>query len=693
MRYWKKYISLLLVLLSWTGLHIYWQWDLKIPHHLEGKTIMLQGEVVSEPIIKQNSVRFLFKTKDFGQVQLDWYRNAPTIKEGQRWELNVRLKNPRNYNNPGGFNYERFLFLNRISALGYVYDRAGTKLLFSAPDKIKVRQQIAHYIDNALDARPAAALIKGLAVGIRDTMTDHQWQLLQKTGTSHLLAISGLHIGLVSGLIFFLVRIFWAFLPRVPLFIPAPIMAAIAAIIAAFMYSALAGFAIPTQRAFIMITVAMLCICSRYHFKNRHILLLAGILVILFDPFAFMSASFWLSFMAVGLLFAVGLQQGPKWQRFISIQWYISLGLTPLVIAYFQQISWVSPLANFIAIPFASFTVVPLTLLGVLASFMDLRVATFFWLLAESALNYLEWFLKSLATLPFAWQTYVVSDLRVWLAVVVSGLLLLLPRGIFGKILGLILLCSIFFIPPPKPEIGEVWLTILDVGQGLAVVVQTAQQVLLYDAGMRFDEFDLGEAVIMPFLRYHGIKAIDTLVLSHNNLDHTGGAGYLIKNMPVEKIISGEAISGLEIKSRCRAGQFWFWDEVEFKFLYPYQENAKKSNDNSCVLKITTGEFSALLTGDIEKSGEAWLVKHAHGELKTNILLAPHHGSRTSSTPPFVKLTNPEYVIFSTGYLNRYQFPRADIVARYAKNGVKTYNTAVDGYVTFKFKKDNLTLP
>jgi competence protein ComEC len=406
-----------------------------------------------------------------------------------------------------------------------------------------------------------------------------------------------------------------------------------------------------------------------------------------------MSASFWLSFMAVGLLFAVGLQQGPKWQRFLSIQWYISLGLTPLVIAYFQQISWVSPLANFMAIPFASFTVVPLTLLGVLASFMDLRVATFFWLLAESALNYLEWFLKSLATLPFAWQTYVVSDLRVWLAVVVGGLLLLLPRGIFGKILGLILLCSIFFIPPPKPEIGEVWLTVLDVGQGLAVVVQTAQQVLLYDAGMRFDEFDLGEAVIMPFLRYQGIKAIDTLVLSHNNLDHTGGAGYLIKNMPVKKIISGETISGLEIKSRCLAGQVWRQDEVEFKFLYPYQENTKNSNDNSCVLKITTGESSALLTGDIEKNGEAWLVKHAHLELKTNILLAPHHGSRTSSTLPFVRLTNPEYVVFSTGYLNRYQFPRADIVARYTERGVKTYNTAVDGAVTFKFDKNNLTFP
>ncbi len=688
MRYWKKYFILFACLFLWIGWHIYLQWDLKIPPALENKTIVLAGEIIETPVVKKNSVRFLFETKEYGVVQLDWYRTKTELQKEQIWELPVRLKNPRNYDNPGGFNYARFLFLKKITATGYVYDRAAPSLQGKLRKRgVGVRKSIANNIDTILDARPQAALIKGLAVGIRDTMTDSQWQLLQKTGTSHLLAISGLHIGLVSGFAFFITRKVWSLLPRMPLYCPAPIVGAIAAMIAAFIYSALAGFAIPTQRALIMIMVFMICLCLRYQFKKHQVLLCAAILVILWDPFALMSASFWLSFIAVALLFYIAMQQAPKWQQFIRIQWYISLGLTPFVIFYFQQISWVSPFANFVAIPYASFTVVPLTLLGVFAHFIDDRIAAFFWLLAESALNYLQWFLEYAASFPWAWQTYVISDFRVWLAIIVGTLLLFMPRGIPGKLLGACLLTSILFIRHPKPEISEVWLTVLDVGQGLAVVVQTRDHVLLYDAGMRYDEFDLGEAVIMPFLRYQGINKIDTFVLSHDNLDHTGGADYIIKNMPVNNIISGEAIKGLDIKQRCVAGQSWQWDQVEFEFLYPVEENLENSNDNSCVLKVTSGPHSALLTGDIEKASEAWLVEHAKSDLKTNILLAPHHGSSTSSTIPFVKLTDPDYVIFSTGYLNRYKFPNKNVVNRYS---AKALNTATDGAIRFEFNPEKL---
>ncbi len=690
MYYWKKYLIVTGILLLWTGLHIYWQSSLHVPVALESKTISIHGIVVDDPIIKPASTRFLFKSEAYGVVQLDWYRNAPHIQNGQEWSLNVRLKNPRNYNNPGGFDYARFLFLKRISATGYVYEREPSTLLFSPPDKISIRQHIAQKIDDALDARPHAALIKGLAVGIRDTMSDAQWELLQKTGTSHLLAISGLHIGLVSGLIFFLVRYLWARLSHIPLYLPAPIVAAIAAIIAAFIYAALAGFAIPTQRAFIMILVVMCSIISRYHFKQRDILLFAGILVVLWDPFALMSASFWLSFIAVGLLFATSLQQAPKWYQYLSIQWYISLGLTPLVIAYFNQISWVSPFANFIAIPWASFTVVPLTLLGVFASFFSQELATLFWLLAESALNYLDGYLNFMANFSWSWQPYVVSDHVVWFAIILSAILLLVPKGVPGKILGVILLLSIIFVQHPKPEAKEIWLSVLDVGQGLSVVVQTKDHVLLYDAGMRFDQFDLGEAVIKPFLQHQGIKKIDTLVLSHDNLDHTGGALHLLKHFQVENIISGEAITDIPNTSRCRQGQSWQWNQVDFKFLYPETENSKNSNNNSCVLKITAGDHSALLTGDIEREGEEWLVSHFPTELKTHILLAPHHGSKTSSSIPFVRATNPAHVIFSTGYLNRYGFPRQEIQSRYTARGAIAHNTAEKGAIRFRFSPSSL---
>ncbi|HLF66042.1 MAG TPA: DNA internalization-related competence protein ComEC/Rec2, partial [Gammaproteobacteria bacterium] len=637
-----------------------------------------------DPIYEANSISFLFASDEFGSLHLNWYRSAPEIKKGQTWQLSVRLKRPRSYKNPGGFDYARHLFFKRTHAKGYIDTRGENKLL-AAPSRSSgnIRLEIAKQIDQQLAQRPSAALIKGLAVGIRDTMSDEAWELLQKTGTSHLLAISGLHIGLVSGLIFFLIRHCWALLPRLPLWVPAPVVAAWAAMIAALGYAALAGFAIPTQRAVIMIVVCMLCKITRYQFKSSHVLMFAGTVVVLLDPFALLSASFWLSFLAVSLLIYLGQQQAPKYWRMLCIQFWMSLGLMPIVIFYFQQISWVSPLANLFAIPWASFFVVPFTLLGVVASFIDIRAATFFWVLAESALNYLQWFLTALAQWSWSAQYYAIAHLSVALAIILACLLLLLPRAVPGKYLGIVLLAALLFVHPSKPDRSEIWLSVLDVGQGLAVVVQTAEHVLVYDAAMRFDNFDLGEAVIYPFLQHQGIKKIDAMILSHDNLDHTGGAAFLLNHMPVHSVISGEAITDLDVKQRCHSNESWQWDGVVFEFLYPPRELVVSSNDSSCVLKISTGEYSVLLTGDIEKQGESWLIKHAMAAIKTDILIAPHHGSSTSSTLPFVQGTQPQHVIFSTGYLNRYHFPNKKVVARYTSRFAKTYNTAELGAVSF----------
>jgi competence protein ComEC len=671
--------------LTWIYFYSVGQFSLSVPPELENKTILVQGKIVDDPIIKSHSTQFLFNTEPFGQVQINWYQHAPILRKNQIWNLSLRLKNPRNYYNPGGFDYVRYLFLNHISATGYVDERSGVELIQDSIDKISIRQQIAYQIDTVLQQRPQAALIKGLAVGLRDTMTDAQWELLQKTGTSHLLAISGLHVGLVAGLVFFLTRKIWAFIPRLPLFVPANIVAAFMAIIAALIYSALAGFSLPTQRALIMITVAMLCICTRYQFRSSDILAFAALIVVIIDPFASMSASFWLSFSAVWVLIMLSRQQMIKWRAALQIQLAISIALTPLVIVYFQQISWISPLANFVAIPWASFTVVPLTLLGVAGSFIDLRLASLFWLLAESALNFMEWFLHCLTRIPFAWQEYVINDTRVWLALGLGSILILLPHGLPGKSLGCILLCAVFFVRPPKPEVGEVWFSVLDVGQGLASVVQTANHVLIYDAGMRFDEFDLGQAVVLPFLKHQGIKKIDTLILSHDNLDHTGGAPYLINNMPVMRVISGEPIAALDVKQRCRLGDRWVWDDIVFEFLFPYKLDDKNSNNNSCVLKISAGENSILLTGDIEQDAEKWLVENNALQLASTILVAPHHGSRTSSTLSFVQATQPKFAIFTTGYLNQYNFPRIEVTLRYSTRGAQILNTADTGAIIFKF--------
>lgn len=675
---------------TWTYGHALWQLSLQIPDELENTAISVQGEIIAPPVVKPTSTQILFNTANWGTLQLSWYEEIPILKKGQIWDLTVRLKKPRNYANPGGFDYARYLFLNKISATGYIDPRGQSVLMSTAHDQFSIRQHIALQIDERLQQRDAAALIKGLAVGIRDTMTDAQWALLQKTGTSHLLAISGLHIGLVSGLVFFCMRRFWAYLPRMPLYIPAPCVAAVMAIFAAFIYAALAGFSLPTQRALIMIVVIMCAKISRYQFKNSDVLALSALLIVLWDPFAVYSASFWLSFIAVAILFFASQDKISKWSQALHLQWLISLGLTPFVIIYFKQIAWLSPVANMLAIPWASFTVVPLTLLGVLSSFIDMHMATFFWLLAESALNYLDGFLQIIAKIPYAWQAYAINDNRVLLALCGGVFLLLLPRAVPGKFLGVLLISALIFVRTPKPEYKEVWLTVLDVGQGLSSVIQTENHVLIYDAGMRFDTFDLGETVVMPFLKQNNIQDIDLLVLSHDNLDHTGGAPYLMQNLAIKRLVSGEPIRDLSVQERCRAGEQFEWDGVYFSFLYPAVHHHHNSNNNSCVLKITTGSQSILFTGDIESLGESWLIENAKTQLPSTILVAPHHGSRTSSTLPFVQAVKAEHVIFTTGYRNRYNFPRNDVVERYRTRNALIYNTADTGAVTFKISPENI---
>lgn len=687
LRYW-----IFILLFLWIGAHLWHFAAIHIPHEIEGKSLQVVGEIVDTPVVRKNSTRFLFKTESYGVVQLDWYQSAPKLAKGEQWALSVRLKNPRNYNNPGGFNYERYLFFKKISVTGYVENKSKSRLIFSPPSKISIREDIANTIDTVLEFRPSAALIKGLTVGVRDTMQDDQWELLQQTGTSHLLAISGLHIGLVSGILFFLIRRLWVWLPYVSHYIAPPMAGAVAAIVGALIYAALAGFAIPTQRALVMITVAMLCYMTSYQFSNTCILLIAAVMVILIDPFALLSPSFWLSFGAVGVLLFVMRQQDPKWYHYLNIQWYISLGLAPFVIAYFQHISWISPIANLIAIPFASFIVVPCALLGVMAYFIHQDLATFFWLLTESALQYLWWFLNLMANIPYAAQDYQITFARAWVALLGGIILLLLPRGMPGKYLGYILIGTLFFTQTPKPLKGELWMSVLDVGQGLAIVLQTTHHTLLYDVGMRYDTFDLGETVVVPFLKYQGVKAIDLMILSHNNLDHTGGAPYIMQSMPVKKIIAGEDISNIDADAYCRAGQSFVFDDVAFEFLYPNQIDKKNSNNNSCVLQIKTGSYSALITGDIEKEAEGWLIENRPDTLQNAILIAPHHGSKTSSTLPFVQKIKAQYVVFATGYLNRFQFPREEVVQRYASRGATIYDTAKTGAVMFRMSSAGIVV-
>jgi competence protein ComEC len=482
------------------------------------------------------------------------------------------------------------------------------------------------------------------------------------------------------------------FLPVGPGAWPRQRTATLAAYAAAVVYTMLAGLALPTQRALIMLGVGLTGILAYRQLRPGHALLLALVIVLLFDPFAVLGPSFWLSFGAVAVLIYIATGQGmprretPVLQRGLlwgKLQWWLLLGILPLSIFWFGRVSVGAVLANLLAIPWVGVLIVPLVLLAAAISMLSLPLACWLFHVADYLLDMFWRWLELVSGLPFNLWSPPAPSLWALLCAFVGVALLLAPKGLPGRWVGALWLLPMVLTKSPVPAVGEFWLTALDVGQGTAVVVRTHEHALVYDAGPKFSErFNAGEAVVLPYLRSLGINRIDRLLISHGDNDHIGGAQALIDEMPIGSILTSvpERFDFIPA-DHCRIGQRWEWDGVMFEVLHP--DRPGKGNNSSCVLLVSAPGGRALLTGDIEKQAERLLLRD-HRLMPVDLLLVPHHGSRTSSTPGFIDVLRPAHAIIPAGYLNRYGFPKPDVVARYQQRDVAIWVTGDEGAVMFE---------
>ena len=534
-------------------------------------------------------------------------------------------------------------------------------------------------------------LVQALTIGERDGISPEQWSVLNTTGTTHLMAISGLHISLVSGLVFALVRAGWSRSGWLVARLPAVRAAALFAAAAASSYALLSGFGIPARRALVMILVFMLALLLNRDAAFPRAIVLAVAATLLFDPLSVMSAGWWLSFWAV-LVIAwsscgrIG-HAGPG-RRMLLMHVVLALAMLPLLLLFFQQASLIAPLANMLAVPLIGLLVVPLALIAIVL-FILIEPAGIGLLKLTAALIDMAWpILQWLASLQHV--TWVQHQPTGWTLIpAIAGLaLLLMPRGIPGRMSGMVLLLPLLLVRPGQPARGEAWVTLLDVGQGLAAVVQTNSRVLVYDAGPRFSSsFDTGQAVVVPFLRRQGARQLDMLMISHGDNDHIGGVASLVKAYPPRRILS--SVPG-QVPGRqaafCRRGEGWQWDGVRFAVLHPTVQPGESTNNASCVLHIeAAGGGRLLLTGDIEREAEHQLLREQRGRLGAEVLVVPHHGSNTSSTADFIAAVAPSIALFPTGYLNRYRMPGAAVLERYRAAGVRLFETGRQGALTVRF--------
>jgi len=671
---------------------------------LEGRDLDVVGVVSSLPAASERAVRFEFEVESSAQrlprkILLAWHRSpaaeegpallAGAVHPGERWRFTVRLRRPHGHVNPYGFDYEAWLLERGVGATGYVRQRGTQERLVprnSWMDRIEqAREAVRERFHDRLGATPAAGILAALAVGDQRAISAQEWRLFNRTGVTHLMSISGLHVTLVSGLAAWLVSSGWRRVPGAVLRLPARKAAAAAAIAAALAYTLLAGFAVPAQRTFYMVAVVAAALWSGRIASPARTLALALALVVALDPWAPLAPGLWLSFGAVALIFYVAASEWrlAQWAR---MQWAITLGLAPAALLLFGQLSVAGPLANALAIPLVSIVVTPLGLRAALLPF-DWLLGLAAWLV-EWLLRFLEW----CAALPGAlWQQHVPAA---WAAAaaICGAAWMLAPRGVPWRASGAALMAPAFALAPAAPAAGEAWVTMLDVGQGLAVVVRTASRTLVYDAGPSYGpEADSGGRIVAPMLRGAGIEGVDLMVVSHEDSDHLGGALTLLETLEVRALATSlprpHALHALvAAPARCAAGRAWEWDGVRFEFLHPPPgwERAPRNNQ-SCVLRVEAGGASVLLTGDIERAAEQTLVKA--GGLRADVLLTPHHGSRTSSSEEFIAAVAPRWTVVSAGYRNRFGHPAREVLARYESAGIGVRRTDLDGALSVVLRK------
>jgi len=679
---WRTYLmSFFLFGFCWACLSAQWALDDRLNPALDGRTVWLQGKVAGLSQQQEDTVRFVLENPHSrrgrlpARLRLTWHAGPP-VQAGDVWRLAVKLKRPHGMVNPAAFDYEAWLLAQRIGATGTV----------KQGERIAAAQGFAAFRDDirkSLKGAPRSGGLAALVVGDGSGLSHADWQLLQDTGTLHLMVISGGHVALLALAVFALI----AALARVGLWpsrLPWLPIASVLAFACALAYGLVAGFEVPVRRACLMMAVLLI-----WRLRFRHLglfwpWLMALNAVLLIEPLASLQAGFWLSFAAAGLLlflFSARLGSLPWWYSWTKAQWGMAIGLLPALLALGLPVSLSAPLANLLAVPWIGFITVPLALLGTLLSPIPYLGEGLLWL-AGTTLEWLFYLLGLIAALLPA-QTLPAAPLWAWLLGALGAIVLLLPAGVPLRFFGLLLLAPLILPPIHKLPIGQAEVWLLDVGQGLSVLVRTREHALLYDTGSRYGDFDMGERVVLPSLRRLGVHRLDLMLLSHADNDHAGGAQAVIHGITVKQVQSGEA-ARLPRKlnaASCIDGQSWQWDDVRFTTMH--LSNADSSNGKSCLLKINAGGERLLLTGDIDQQTEHALIKQGR-DLAADWLLAPHHGSKSSSSMAFLNAVKPHSVLISRGAHNSYNHPHPIVITRYQKLGINIVDTPLSGAARIK---------
>jgi len=728
----------------------------------QGRQQVIEGRVTGLPQAKRDAVRFAFEslTAPPRRYLLTWYEPEHVPQPGERWTLKVKLKPVRGYANPGGFDYPRWLFRHRFVATGWVqgaHGRSPASLWDMSARIHRLRAALRHWLQESLDPGSARALLMALSIGDRSELSPGDFAIFRATGTAHLIAISGLHIGLVAVLGAMLGWLVFWFWPQQR--VPRPVVQAVLGWLFALAYAALAGFSVATVRALVAVSVLAVALVTRRRLSPWDVWAVAVLLVLLLDPLAVLDSGFWLSFAAVAALIAAfSRQKGPlspessqikpdqrtatavekgsghKWARafgqLLVAQVAILLGLMPLSVALFHQIHWLAPVVNFVLIPVVSVTLVPLTGVALLVHAFAGGSAWDEWLLQQAhalarlLLQVLEplshWPAASSAVpgVPAWWFALWLMALAAWffgrkkpgrwlglaamLGLLVFALLPSAQRPGFGhthfaahgaksRLSGINQATD----PVTNTPSSAFQVSVLDVGQGLSVLVETASHRLLYDTGAAFDSgFNLADAVLLPYFRHQGINSLDAVILSHRDNDHAGAAGQLLARLPVAAVYATFPTPAHWSARPCTHALRWEWDGVRFEVLSPYNLVPYLGNNSSCVLRIGNALGHVLLTGDVETAVEYRLVQAHRGgqaDIASEVLLVPHHGSSSSSSRAFVDAVSPQLAINASGYFNAFGHPKAEVKNRYLRRGIPWLDTQTSGLITVHFTQSGIS--